>query len=54
MMKAMFLQQWDGLNTDHEAHVVVMAATNRPSDVDRAILRRLPAAFHIQLPVGSV
>lgn len=51
MMKAQFLQQWDGLSTDQTAHVIVMAATNRPTDVDRAILRRLPAAFYVKLPV---
>lgn len=52
MMKAQFLQQWDGLATDHGRCVVVMGATNRPQDVDRAILRRMPAAFHIPLPVS--
>lgn len=50
MMKAQFLQQWDGLATDNSRFVVVMGATNRPQDVDRAILRRMPAAFHIPLP----
>ncbi|KAK8730047.1 hypothetical protein OTU49_008438 [Cherax quadricarinatus] len=50
MMKAQFLQQWDGLATDHSRCVIVMGATNRPQDVDRAILRRMPAAFHIPLP----
>ncbi|KAG0717762.1 ATPase family AAA domain-containing protein 1-A [Chionoecetes opilio] len=50
MMKAQFLQQWDGLATDHGRCVVVMGATNRPQDVDRAILRRMPAAFYIPLP----
>ncbi|KAG7157752.1 ATPase family AAA domain-containing protein 1-A-like [Homarus americanus] len=50
MMKAQFLQQWDGLATDHSRCVVVMGATNRPQDVDRAILRRMPAAFQIPLP----
>ncbi|XP_045594913.2 outer mitochondrial transmembrane helix translocase isoform X2 [Procambarus clarkii] len=50
MMKAQFLQQWDGLATDHSRCVIVMGATNRPNDVDRAILRRMPAAFHIPLP----
>lgn len=50
MMKAQFLQQWDGLATDHSRCVIVMGATNRPQDVDRAILRRMPAAFHVPLP----
>lgn len=54
MMKAQFLQQWDGLATDHGRCVVVMGATNRPQDVDRAILRRMPAAFHIPLPVSHL
>lgn len=53
MMKAQFLQQWDGLATDNSRFVVVMGATNRPQDVDRAILRRMPAAFHIPLPVST-
>ena len=52
MMKAQFLQQWDGLATDHTHCVLVMGATNRPNDVDRAILRRMPASFHIPLPVS--
>lgn len=49
MIKAQFMQMWDGLETSSES-VVVMGATNRPRDVDRAILRRMPATFHIGLP----
>lgn len=49
MIKAQFMQMWDGLETSDEV-VVVMGATNRPRDVDRAILRRMPATFHIGLP----
>jgi len=49
MIKAQFMQMWDGLETSTES-VVVMGATNRPRDVDRAILRRMPATFHIGLP----
>ena len=44
MIKAQFMQMWDGLETSDET-VVVMGATNRPRDVDRAILRRMPATL---------
>ncbi|XP_022200861.1 ATPase family AAA domain-containing protein 1 [Nilaparvata lugens] len=50
MMKAQFMALWDGLNTDASCTVIVMGATNRPHDLDRAILRRMPATFHISLP----
>ncbi|PSN44036.1 ATPase family AAA domain-containing protein 1-B [Blattella germanica] len=50
MMKAQFMSLWDGLITDPNCTVIVMGATNRPQDLDRAILRRMPATFHIGLP----
>ncbi|XP_022900366.1 outer mitochondrial transmembrane helix translocase-like [Onthophagus taurus] len=50
MMKAQFMSFWDGLITDPNCTVIIMGATNRPQDLDRAILRRMPAAFHIPLP----
>jgi len=51
-MKSEFLTLWDGMLTDnaHSRHVVVLAATNRPYDVDSAVLRRLPRSFEIGLP----
>ncbi|XP_071808624.1 outer mitochondrial transmembrane helix translocase-like [Asterias amurensis] len=50
MMKAQFMTMWDGLITDTSCEVILMGATNRPRDVDPAILRRMPTTFHIGLP----
>ncbi|KAL8127762.1 hypothetical protein AgCh_014623 [Apium graveolens] len=49
-MKTEFMALWDGFTTDQNARVMVLAATNRPSELDEAILRRLPLAFKIGLP----
>ncbi|XP_041485351.1 outer mitochondrial transmembrane helix translocase-like [Lytechinus variegatus] len=50
MMKAQFMTLWDGLITNDSCEVIVMGATNRPQDVDAAILRRMPTSFHIGMP----
>ncbi|KAK7112183.1 hypothetical protein V1264_011672 [Littorina saxatilis] len=50
MIKTQFMSFWDGLMTDPECKVMVMGATNRPQDVDAAILRRMPSMFHIGVP----
>lgn len=50
MMKAQFMSFWDGLSTDANCTVIIMGATNRPQDLDRAILRRMPATFHVPMP----
>ncbi|KAL6132238.1 hypothetical protein ACLB2K_070609 [Fragaria x ananassa] len=49
-MKTEFMTLWDGFTTDQNARVMVLAATNRPSELDEAILRRLPQAFEIGMP----
>ncbi|XP_022140893.1 ATPase family AAA domain-containing protein 1-B-like [Momordica charantia] len=49
-MKTEFMALWDGFTTDQNARVMVLAATNRPSELDEAILRRLPQEFEIGIP----
>ncbi|CAI5981344.1 unnamed protein product [Closterium sp. NIES-65] len=49
-MKTEFMSLWDGFSTDDTARVMVLAATNRPWELDEAILRRLPRHFEIPLP----
>jgi len=49
-MKTEFLSLWDGFSTDEMAQVTVLAATNRPYEVDEAVLRRLPKQFEVGLP----
>ncbi|ODV82864.1 hypothetical protein CANARDRAFT_10154 [[Candida] arabinofermentans NRRL YB-2248] len=48
MLKAEFLTLWDGLTSSER--VLVLGATNRPSDIDPAFMRRMPKQFAIKLP----
>ena len=48
-IKTEFLQLWQGVSTNNN-HVTFLGATNRPFDVDPAVLRRLPQSFFVGLP----
>ncbi|PHU15981.1 hypothetical protein BC332_17186 [Capsicum chinense] len=41
-LKNKFMLNWDGLRTKDTERVLVLAATNRPFDIDEAVIRRLP------------
>ncbi|XP_069162429.1 spastin-like [Procambarus clarkii] len=49
-MVATFLTHWDGMETDADAKVILLAATNRLESIDVAILRRLSIQFKISKP----
>lgn len=51
-IKTQFMTLWDGLTTNQNTNrILIIGATNRPEDVDPAILRRMPQMFFIGLPV---
>lgn len=49
-MKTEFMQLWDGLLTNMNAPVTVLAATNRPYELDDAVLRRFSIQVEVPLP----
>ncbi|XP_074352363.1 uncharacterized protein LOC141691532 [Apium graveolens] len=49
-IKNEFMVNWGGLCTKDKERVLVLAATNRPFDLDEAVIRRLPRRLMVNLP----
>ncbi len=47
-----FLKEWDGMSND-SGSAFIMVATNRPQDIDDAVLRRLPRRLLVDLPTEA-
>jgi len=52
-MKTEFMQHWEGMTTDPNSRVIVLAATNRPDFLDDAVKRRFPDKFHVGMPTAD-
>ncbi|KAI8463962.1 MAG: P-loop containing nucleoside triphosphate hydrolase protein [Monoraphidium minutum] len=48
--KTEFMQLWDGIEGVRGNRVLVMGATNRPSCIDEAVLRRFALQYEVPLP----
>ncbi|KAK4253991.1 hypothetical protein QN277_009429 [Acacia crassicarpa] len=49
-IKNEFMTHWDGLLTKQDERILVLAATNRPFDLDDAIIRRFQRRIMVGLP----
>jgi spastin len=49
-LKTEFLLQFDGIASNSDERILLLAATNRPQELDQAALRRLVKRIYIPLP----
>ncbi|XP_059191004.1 spastin isoform X2 [Centropristis striata] len=50
-LKTEFLIEFDGIQSGGDERVLVMGATNRPQELDEAVLRRFAKRVYVSLPV---
>ncbi|KAJ4775240.1 Spastin [Rhynchospora pubera] len=53
-LKSEFLIQFDGVTSNQDALVIVIGATNKPQELDDAVLRRLVKRIYVPLPDATL